>query len=622
MSRIESTEKENTSLKYEVRVLEKELEIRNEEREFNRRSADASYKQQLESMKKVAKLESECQRLRLLVRKRLPGPAAVAKMQSEIDVLGSVEMRRRRTKSSINGFTADHTVENALDTFNKQVSFLTEQLCAVEEENNSLKEALDKKANELQGQTNIEPSKRGRRGFAPYEVSHASMSDVGSDDKISCAESWASALISELEHFKPGKQRGSPLAIISVDKQSGSPQVSCKEEIANVSPSDTGLNEYASEVIGNGIIPVSDFSSGVSNQESEKSPIRKAPDWLNNILEVVLEQTRITQRKPYEILEDVTIALTNISEGHPAIALDSKESENPLDASHSLCAGGCIARKPTDKYSLIDSTCGMNDDDALLTDRNIRNMQSDLGKSILKIIELVEGITLPRKDWNFFPYKDTETSSDYTVCSRINFSLQDVSSMKDEIKKHLDLDEARSECEVEVGLISQLEVNKMCLNDGQLSCLPVASEATGLQKSFEMDELQYVIVDENNKLKYELTSIKSAKSDLEARLQSALDKTESLMTQLRESKQIIAHLRAEVDALKISKAEAENQMLAKQDLDAKCTVSNAELNEAQQKSSCLEMELENKSSRCEELEAACLELHLQLERCNKENNVQ
>ena len=88
VTRLESTEKENVSLKYEVRVLEKELEIRNEEREFNRRTAEVAHKQHLESVKKIAKLESECQSLRILVRKRLPGPAALAKMKNEVEMLG------------------------------------------------------------------------------------------------------------------------------------------------------------------------------------------------------------------------------------------------------------------------------------------------------------------------------------------------------------------------------------------------------------------------------------------------------------------------------------------------------------------------------------------------------
>ncbi|KAK0593110.1 hypothetical protein LWI29_031168 [Acer saccharum] len=38
-----------------------------------------------------------------------------------------------------------------------------------------------------------------------YEVSLRSQSDIGSDDEVSCAESWAYALISEYEHFRSGK---------------------------------------------------------------------------------------------------------------------------------------------------------------------------------------------------------------------------------------------------------------------------------------------------------------------------------------------------------------------------------------------------------------------------------
>jgi hypothetical protein len=66
-------EKENSSLKYEVHVLNKELEIRSQEREYECKAADNADKQQLESVKKIAKLEEECNRLRVLIRKKLPG---------------------------------------------------------------------------------------------------------------------------------------------------------------------------------------------------------------------------------------------------------------------------------------------------------------------------------------------------------------------------------------------------------------------------------------------------------------------------------------------------------------------------------------------------------------------
>ncbi|KAF6168974.1 hypothetical protein GIB67_038471, partial [Kingdonia uniflora] len=58
IDRINSTEKDNASLNYELRMLETELE-------FNR----ASHKHNLESAKKISKVETECQKLRVLVKK-------------------------------------------------------------------------------------------------------------------------------------------------------------------------------------------------------------------------------------------------------------------------------------------------------------------------------------------------------------------------------------------------------------------------------------------------------------------------------------------------------------------------------------------------------------------------
>lgn len=65
--------KENSQPKHEVHVLNKELDIRSQEREYERKAVDMASKQHLESVKKIAKLEEECNRLRLLVRKKLPG---------------------------------------------------------------------------------------------------------------------------------------------------------------------------------------------------------------------------------------------------------------------------------------------------------------------------------------------------------------------------------------------------------------------------------------------------------------------------------------------------------------------------------------------------------------------
>lgn len=89
--RLETVEKENSQLKYEVHVLNKELEIRGEEREYERKAVDMASKQHLESVKKIAKLEEECNRLRLLVRKKLPGMSLSPHMYSQY--LGKAQVR-------------------------------------------------------------------------------------------------------------------------------------------------------------------------------------------------------------------------------------------------------------------------------------------------------------------------------------------------------------------------------------------------------------------------------------------------------------------------------------------------------------------------------------------------
>ncbi|XP_062003351.1 filament-like plant protein 7 [Rosa rugosa] len=663
MARLESTEKDNASLTYEVRVLEKELEIRNEEREFNRRTADASHKQHLEGAKKIAKLESECQRLRLLVRKRLPGPAALVKMKNEVEMLGrdSVDMRRRSL--SPNGLRYDSTADKFPEAPTKRINFLTEQLCAMEEENAILKEALNKKMNELQFSKNmynraasklsqvetaVGESPRGT--LMPHEPSVASMSDIGSDDKVSCAESWASALITELEHFRNEKQKGSPtcktvgasdinlmddfvemekLAVVSADKVSVGSYAS--------SPANTFAghleNQYSSELGGSDIVPVSDSESGfsLSNRETSRIVDVKAPHWLQDIVKLVLEHSRVAGRSPEQIQEDIRIALATTT--------------NPSSAK------SCISWKSSNQCPVTDSPNGVSD----------KQLQPDIKKSICKIIELIEGISLPSPDYNTDArYKNSETQAGYMVrvfqwkiselgtllqqfvhaCYNLLngkagldkfaeelttaldwilnhcFSLQDVSSMKDAIKKQFDWDDTRSESEAEVGMVGHYsDTDKFRVLREHTSFRPMAASSNG--HSSQIEELQSNLVQENRKLKDELENTESGKKELEGRLQSASDKSEFLINQLKESEKIIASLQEELQSLRDSKSLIEDQLKTQktmnEDLDTQLTVARVELSETHQKFSSLEDELENKYNCCEELEASCVDLQLQLE---------
>ncbi|KAG7592318.1 Filament-like plant protein [Arabidopsis thaliana x Arabidopsis arenosa] len=237
---IESCEREINTLKYETHVITKELEIRNEEKNMSMRSAEAANKQHLEGVKKIAKLEAECQRLRTLVRKKLPGPAALAQMKMEVESLGygdhRQDHRQRRSPvrpssplmspmshmSQVSEFSLDN-----MQKFHKENDLLTERLLAMEEETKMLKEALAKRNSELQVSRNLcaktanrlqtleaqmvnkSPTKRGfempaeifSRQNASNPPSMASMSEDGNED----ARSVAGSLMSELSQSNKDK---------------------------------------------------------------------------------------------------------------------------------------------------------------------------------------------------------------------------------------------------------------------------------------------------------------------------------------------------------------------------------------------------------------------------------
>jgi hypothetical protein len=240
-STIQSSEKEINSLKYELHVVSKELDIRNEEKNMSVRSADVATKQHMEDVKKISKLEAECQRLRGLVRKKLPGPAALAQMKMEVDSWGRDQRdnRLRRSPSRSSAFqypmspSPDYAFEN-FQNIQKENELLTARLLSMDEETKILKEALSKCNQELQTSKNIcaktsgklgsmemhstanlyksptnsyiDTSASSQKGSNPPSLT--SMSEDGVDDTRSCEESWVNTLVSELAHIKKDKRSG------------------------------------------------------------------------------------------------------------------------------------------------------------------------------------------------------------------------------------------------------------------------------------------------------------------------------------------------------------------------------------------------------------------------------
>nr|GMD98431.1 filament-like plant protein 4 [Ipomoea batatas] len=243
-SNIESCQKEINSLKYELHIAAKELEIRNEEKNMSVRSAEVANKQHLEGVKKIAKLEAECQRLRGLVRKKLPGPAALAQMKLEVEHLGRDygETRLRKSPgkpSSPHLSTMPDFPFDSMQKYQKENELLTERLLGMEEETKMLKEALATRNSELQTsrstcaqtisklqsleaqlqvngdqksppKSNIHIPKVGSFNQIASSPSFTSVSEDGNDDNISCTGSWATAVISGPTHPKKEMNFDSP----------------------------------------------------------------------------------------------------------------------------------------------------------------------------------------------------------------------------------------------------------------------------------------------------------------------------------------------------------------------------------------------------------------------------
>ncbi|KAK7307643.1 hypothetical protein VNO77_40886 [Canavalia gladiata] len=707
--RLESIEKDNASLKYEARVLQKELVIRNEEREFNRRTADASHKQHLQSVKKIAKLESESQRLRLLVRKRLPSPSDLAKMKNEVGMLEQDSLETRRKELNSTGLVVECSVDTSPEATIRRLTTLNEQLCALEEENKTLKESLNRKTSEVQfsrimlartaskllrlesviesrGHATLE---QPGSNFALQDISLTSMSDISSDDKVSCAESWASALISELEHFRSGKQKEllscksvgpsdislmddflemEKLAVVSVEKV---PEISHASLEANNEIngfSEIGPNEISSEVIGKEIIPVCDNLSefSTSNQETCSIDILKGdiPGWFLDLVKMVLEQNRVTQKDLDDIREDIRLALSYLNNPDQC-GFDSSKGSGQFDASKPPHFSHHTSWEPLNN-SVVDLCGEVNDAEILPTKGTIQQSQRDLNISIGKIIELIEGISMPTEDYDnsdslyrrggnihthknqgmptgymvrVFQWKTSELSNVLQqflhVCydllnGKVDhekfatelttaldwimnhcFSLQDVSSMRDAIKKQFDWDETQSENEAETVMFT--EADKLHRAKEQLLCLPAVTNSDChdvLAKEMHYDEKE-----EFRNLNNKVISSGSEKEalELEGRLQSAIN-------QLRESEKIIGSLRLELQTLKESNRILEDQIQNHTFINADINnqLAETELKEANHNVLALEVELESKNQYCEELETRCVELQLQLESTTKE----
>ncbi|XP_060168209.1 filament-like plant protein 7 isoform X2 [Lycium barbarum] len=287
MSRLDSVEKENSFLRYEFQMLEREFHIRNDEVEFSRRSLDASRKQQLENVKKIRKLEADCQRLRLLTRKRLPGQVALTNVKNEIEMQGKNQAVIRRRKSDPPTGTLvlkDTASEGHPDNLRKEINFLVERMCNLEGENKALKELVS--------------SVKGSKDLSlasplSYETSSISSYDTYKRDESVCSKMTGVSEMCLLDDFVEMEK----LAIVAVDSTIGSsyPPSDASLTLSDSSRLETHGNQTDST--GKELVPV--------------GPGDSSSNWLHEILKIIMEQSRVSKKGVDELIEDIRVALSN-----------------------------------------------------------------------------------------------------------------------------------------------------------------------------------------------------------------------------------------------------------------------------------------------------------------------
>ncbi|KAL4290896.1 hypothetical protein GQ457_14G002700 [Hibiscus cannabinus] len=151
--KLEAFEKENSALKLQLHSRAEELELRIIERDLSTKAAETASKQHLESIKKLAKVETECRRLKAIARKASPA-----------------NDQKSYTASSF-----------CVESFTDSQSDSGERLLAVE--------------TDMQKMNGLEMNECGR----------------------SRSDAWASALITELDQFRKDKAVGRNIMVPSVE---------------------------------------------------------------------------------------------------------------------------------------------------------------------------------------------------------------------------------------------------------------------------------------------------------------------------------------------------------------------------------------------------------------------
>ncbi|KAL3639083.1 hypothetical protein CASFOL_016990 [Castilleja foliolosa] len=596
-SDIESCEKEINSLKYEVHLARKEVEIRNEEKNMSVRSAEVANKQHIEGVKKIAKLEAECQRLRGLVRKKLPGPAALAQMKLEVESLGrdygETRLRRSPVKppSPHSAQMSEFSLDNS-QKYLKENDLLTDRLLEMEEETKMLKEALANRNSELQASRSIyahtasklqsleaqiqangeqKSSTRSETRVGPTEG--VSTSEDGVDDNVSCSGSWNTGPTSEISPIKKEKTENTNNLDLMDDFLE-------MEKLAYLSNgTNAEVSNAGSELVNNEDVSVAnpqlqtDFLrlqskiTKILDSMSDKKDAEKAVQDIRRVMQdmhgTVFEDKTVNSVET-TISQEIQIAVTQI---HDFIMILGKEAKIVPDEEG--------LNEKIDTFSAKYT-------EAINNNINLIDFVLDTSHVLIKASEL---------HFNVMGFKGSEVEIGSSDCID-KIALPENKPIVDE-----SLDERYSNgCARFSDSASDPDVP----NDANL--VPISeSTANSWKCSFE-----------------EFEQLKMDKDKLEGELATCVENFENTKTQLLETERVLAEVKEQLKSVQKSNGLAETQLKCMAEsynsLETRADELKNEVNVLQGKIESLENELEEERKCHEEALNKCKDLQEQLER--------
>ncbi|CAN1323091.1 Filament-like plant protein 4 [Linum perenne] len=579
---LESCEREINSMKYEVHVVSKELEIRNEEKNMSMRSAEVANKQHMEGVKKIAKLEAECQRLRGLVRKKLPGPAALAQMKLEVESLGSdygdSRMKRSPVKPSSPHMSpvTEFSIDNA-QKFHKETQFLTERLFSMEEETKMLKEALANRNSELQASRNLcakttsrlqslesqlhissqhKTSPKSTVQNASNPPSITSMSEDGNDDDRSCADSCNTSMISEFSHSKKEK------TVERSNKAENAKHIGLMDdflEMEKLACLDAPDSSKTSEVV-NG---TSDMANGAAQSKEqhgmdqssvEQLPLMKLRSELSTLLDSftkeadmrkILEDVKagmqdasVAKASVGEMSQELAIAVSQI---HDFVLLIRKEAIAVHDATEENGLNKKIEELSLTINKVLNQDTGLN---TLIFDlSSVLNKASELRFSVLgykgseaeiNSPDCIDKVALPE---NKTVLDDDPSSGETYEALKLNSEMPDdgnlIPSCKVSLEEFEELKLEKDNMATDLArCTADLETTKSQLQETEQQLAEVKSELASSQKSNSLGETQLKCMAESYR------SLEVRAEELEKEVNLLRVKTEELETELECEKRI------------------------------------------------------------------------------------